>query len=484
MHTRRPFLRVALLVAGVLSAAVSTSLLAQAPDRSKAPVPGPPPALKIPPIERRTLSNGLRVWIVQMHEVPVVDVSIVVKSGAAADPAGKFGLAQFTAAMLDEGAGSRDALELADAIDFLGASITTGSSYDASTVRLHALTTKFEQALPLLADVVLRPAFADVDLERLRTERLTTLLQARDNASSLASTAFARLLFGESHRYGTPMMGTEATNRAMTAADMRAFYTANYQPQNTVMLVVGDITPAAVLPQLEKTFGGWKNAGAIARPTVPVATAPTARQIYLVDKPGAPQSEIRIGGLGVSRTTPDFHVITVMNTILGGSFAARLNQNLREEHGYAYGAFSSFDMRAMPGPFAARAGVQTDKTVESLQEFFKELNGMTAPMPPPELSRAKNLEALSFPGDFETTSDMAARLAALAIYDLPDTFFTTYVPKIEAVTAAQVGGAVEKYLQTTKFAVVVVGDLSKIEAPIRAANLGPIRVVSADDVLK
>ena len=481
MRTRLTSLGV-VLIAAIL--ATGGMAFAQAPDRSKPPVPGPPPTLKIPAIERRTLTNGLRVWLVQMHEVPVVDVSVVVRSGAAADPVGKFGLAQFTAAMLDEGAGTRGALELADAIDFLGASINTGSSFDASTIHLHTLTTKFAQALPLLADVVLRPAFASSDLERLRQERLTTLLQARDNASSLASTAFARLLFGEGHRYGTAMMGTEATNRAMYAADLRAFYTANYQPQNTVLIVVGDITSAAVLPQLEKAFGGWKNTGPIARPVVAAATSPSARQIYLVDKPGAPQSEIRIGGVGVNRTTPDFHVITVMNTILGGSFAARLNQNLREEHGYSYGAFSSFDMRAMPGPFTARAGVQTDKTVESLQEFFNELNGMSAPMPAPELTRAKNLEALSFPGDFETTSDMAARLAALAVYGLPDTFFTTYVPKIEAVTAAQVGGAVEKYLQTTRFAVVVVGDLSKIEAPIRAANLGPVRVVSADDILK
>jgi zinc protease len=352
---------VAALTVGVAASAYAR----QMPDRSKAPATGPAPTLKVPPIQKRTLSNGLPVWIVEMHEVPVVDVTVVIKSGAATDPAGKYGLASFTAAMLDEGAGTLSSLELADAVDFLGASLSTASSWDASTVRLHALTSKLDDALPLMADVLLRPTFPTTDLERIRKERLTSLLQTRDNASALASAGFARLLFGPRHRYGTMTMGNDASNGEMTAQELKGFYTANYQPQNAFLLVVGDVTPDAIMPKLERALGPWKNAGALTKPTLPPTPQPDARQIYLIDKPGAAQSAIRIGWVGVSRTTPDYFVLDVLNTILGGSFTSRLNTNLREEHGYAYGASSFFDMRATAGPFVASSNVQTDKTVES-----------------------------------------------------------------------------------------------------------------------
>ena len=471
-----------LLVASVL--AITSLSAQQAPDRSKAPVTGPPPALKLPPIQKRTLANGLPVWIVEMHEVPVADITVIVKAGAAADPAGKFGLANFTAAMLDEGAGSRDALALADAIDFLGASLGTGSSFDMSSVRLHTPVSKLDEALQLLADVVLRPTFPAAELDRLRKERLTRLLQTRDQPASLASAAFSRLVFGPRHRYGTPGLGNEASNGEMTAADLKGFYTSYYQPQNAHVLVVGDVTADAIVPKLEKALGGWKNTGTVSKPAVAAAPQHGAREIYLVDKPGAAQSEIRIGGVGVARTTPDYFVLDVLNTVLGGSFTSRLNQNLREQHGYAYGAGSSFDMRGSAGPFLASAAVQTDKTVESLQEFFKELDGMRKSVPGDELTKAKNLETLGFPAGFETTTGMAGNLSELVIYGLPETFFAEYVPKIQAVTPSDVERAAKQYLVIDKFAVVVVGDLAKIEKPIRDANLGPVRVVKVDEILK
>ena len=419
-----------------------------------------------------------------MHEVPVVDVTVIVKSGTAADPAGKYGLANLTAAMLDEGAGGRNALDLADAVEFLGASLTTGSSFDYSTVHLHSLVSKLDAALPLVADVAMRPTFPEAELERLRKERLASILQTRDDPSALASLAFARLLFGRDHRFGTASIGTEASNQAMTPADIRSFYASHYQPQNATLLVVGDVTPDGVIPQLEKAFGAWKNGAATARTPLPAVAQPPARQLYLIDKPGAAQSQIRMGLVGVARNTPDYFVINVMNTMLGGSFSSRLMQNLREEHGYAYGANSTFSMRAAPGPFIASAGVQSDKTVESLQEFFKEIDGMKAPVPAPELLRVRNLEALSFPGSFETTSNMAERLTELVVYGLPDSFFTEYVPKIQAVAASDLERAAKQYLQSDKFVVVVVGDLAKIEPLIRKANLGPVKVVTIDEALQ
>jgi predicted Zn-dependent peptidase len=456
----------------------------QAPDRSKPPVPGPAPALTLPPIEKHTLSNGLPVWVVGMHEVPVVNISLVVKAGAAADPIGRYGVANFTSAMLDEGAGTRSALELADAIDFLGASLSTTSSFDASTVRLHTPVSKLDEALPLMADVALRPTFPGDELERLRKERLTSLLQTRDNPSGLASAAFARLVFGPRHRYGTLAMGNDATNAEMSPADLKSFHAAYYQPRNAHLLVVGDVRSASILPKLEQMFGGWKNGAAATRPDVSAATQHGARQIYLIDKPGAAQSQIRIGWVGVPRNSPDFYVLDVLNTVLGGSFTSRLNQNLREQHGYAYGAGSIFDMRASAGPFFASAGVQSDKTVESLREFFKELEGIRQPIPADELTRAKNLQALGFPGTFETTSGMAGNLIDLIVYNLPERFLTEYVAKIQAVSAAEAQKAAAAYIQPDKFAVVIVGDLAKIEQPIRDAKLGPVRVVTVDEILK
>lgn len=457
---------------------------AQAPDRLTPPVPGPAPSLKLPAIQKRTLSNGMPVWIVESHEVPVADIMLIVRSGASADPAGKFGLAHFTAALLDEGAGNRSALELADAIDFLGASLTTSSSFDASTITLHTLTTKIDDALPLLGDVARRPTFADAEFQRMRQERTTGLLQTRDNAGAVASAAFSRVLYGATHRYGTPVIGGETSNAAITLADIKSFYATQYRPQNAHLIVVGDVTASTLLPRLERTFGDWKSAGPVA--AVVPATVPraTARAVYLIDKPGAAQSQIRIGTIGVARSTPDYFVLDVMNTILGGSFGSRLNQNLREEHGYTYGASSFFTMRRAPGPFLSGAGVQTDKTAESLQEFFKEFTGMRTPVPEDELTRARNLEALGFPGGFETTGEIASQLAELVIYGLPETFLSDYVPKIEAVTAADVERAAGVYLPADVFAVVVVGDLAQIEAPVRALNLGPVTTLTLDDVLK
>jgi predicted Zn-dependent peptidase len=465
--------------------AVGAGAAGQAPDRSKKPVPGPAPALKLPPIQKRALSNGLPVWIVEMHEVPVVNVALIVRAGAALDPAGAYGLAAVTADMLDEGAGSRSALELADAIDTLGASLSTGSGFDASSVQLHVPVARLDAALPLMADVVLRPGFVAAELERVRKTRLTSILQARDNAATLASLAFARVVFGPRHRYGTSSGGTETSVTELSVSNLKTFHATYYQPANSHLVVVGDVTAASVLPKLESAFGAWKGSTpAGAKPALAAATQHASRQIYLVDKPGAPQSQIRIGWIGVARSTPDYFVLDVLNTILGGSFSSRLNMNLREEHGYSYGAGSSFDMRLSAGPFVASAGVQTDKTVESLREFFKELDGIRQPVPADELARAKNLEALGFPAAFETTGGMSANVADLVIYGLTEAFFNEYVPKIQAVTTADVQRAAGQYVQPDKFAIVVVGDLKTIEKPIRDANLAPVRILTLEEIIR
>jgi predicted Zn-dependent peptidase len=472
-----------LLQCAVALAGLGVAVSAQAPDRSRPPEPGAPPSLRLPAIQKRQLSNGLPVWIVELHEVPVVQVNLVVFSGSSDDPIGKFGIAGLTAAMLDEGAGSRSALELADAVDFLGANLDADSASDASAVRLHVPVARLAEALPLMADVALRPTFPRDELERLRAQRLTSLIQARDDPATTAALGFSRVLYGTTHRYGTAMMGTAESIKSFTPDDLRAFYAAAFRPDNAALLVVGDITPASAVPMLESSFGKWQAQGA-SRPQIvlPAASQHGSRDVYLIDKPGAAQSQIRIGWIGVSRATADYFPIQVMNTILGGAFSSRLNLNLREQHGYTYGASSTFDMRRSPGPFYATAGVQTDKTADSLKEFFNELTAITKPVPADELSRAKHYVSLRFPSGFETTADISRRLEELLVYRLPEDYFTKYVQNIESVTAADVQRVAQQYIQPGRFAVVIAGDRKAIEPAVRALNLGPIKILTLDDV--
>jgi predicted Zn-dependent peptidase len=422
------------------------------------------------------------VWIVETHEVPVAQINLVVLSGTANDPPGKYGVASLAAAMLEEGAGSRSALEIADAVDYLGADLGTATTSDLSAVRLHVPVARLADALSIMADVALRPTFPKDELERQRQQRLTSLLQARDDPPTISAAAFARTLYGKGHRYGTLQMGTAETIKTLTADDLRSFYASAFRPENAVLLAVGDITAAQAVPLFEKNFGTWKASAPAATEQLPATGEPPARQVYLIDKPGAAQSQIRIGRVGVPRATSDYFPIQVLNTILGGSFSSRLNNNLREVHGYTYGASSSFDMRGSAGPFVATAGVQTDKTADALKEFFIELNAILKPIPAEELARAKNYVALRYPSAFETTGDISRRLEDALVYKLPDDYFATYVQNIQSVTAADVQRVAQKYIKPDHLAVVIVGDLKTIEPGIRALNLGPVKVMTIDEV--
>ena len=467
-----------------LCLAATVTIGAQKPDRGTPPKPGPPPALKLPPIHKLKLSNGLPVWLVEQHEVPLAQVNLIVRAGGGADPVGKFGVANMTANMLDEGAGGKSALELADAIEFLGATLGTSSTFDYSAVRLSVPVARFADALPLMADVVMRPTFPTNELERLRKERLTRLLQARDDPAAIMEIAFPRIVFGEKHRYGTAAGGGTAEVKAMTVDDLRAFHQTYFRPENATLLIVGDVSAAVVVPLLESAFGSWKGTGpAVPAPKVPEAPQLTKRQLYIVDKPGAAQSQIRIGWVGVPRSTPDYPTIQVLNTVLGGSFTSRLNMNLRETHGYSYGAGSGFEERISPGTFSARAGVQTDKTSEALKEFFNELTGILKPIPSDELDKSKNYVALGFPAEFESTGDLAQKMEEQVVHNLPDEYFPSYIRSVMQVTGPGVGKAAARYIQPDKFAVVIVGDRKVIESGVRALNLGPIEFLTVEQAV-
>ena len=452
------------------------------PDRTTPPVPGPPPALKVPAIQKRTLPNGVPVWIMEAHEVPLVQVNLVVLAGSADDPAGKYGIANLASTMLDEGAGSRSSIEIADTIDGLGATLAVASGIDSSGVRLNVPVGKLTAALPVMTDVALRPTFPAPDLERVREERLTSLLQTRDEAASLAALAFSRAVFGPTHRYGTGTMGTPATVKAFTRDDLVAFHKAHYVPGKATLLVIGDVTPDSVLPLLQQHFGSWTGKGA-PRASLPSPPQVPRRRVIVVDKPGAPQSQVRMGWVGVPRSTPDYFALEMMNTMLGGAFSSRLNANLREEHGYTYGAYSAFDMRRVAGYFSAQAGVQTDKTAEAVKEFFNEFARITS-FEADEFARVKNNIALGYPAEFETATQLSRKLEDVLVHRLGDDYFDRYVGRVQAMTGEQVQKAALRHLDAARFVVVVVGDRAKIEPGLAALKLAPsVETMTVDDVL-
>jgi predicted Zn-dependent peptidase len=459
-----------------------STLFAQAPDRSKPPALGPSPALKLPPIQRFKLSNDLPVVLMEKHGVPLVQINLLVKAGTAMDPAGKNGLASMTAAMLDEGAGPRNALQLADAIDFLGANLSAGAGQHTTAIALNTPLSKLDSALALMADVALRPAFAPDELNRQRKERLTTLAQWHDRPGTIASVMFNRSLYGEKHPYGLPALGDEKSLQSFRVEELKNFYSTYFRSNNATLIVVGEATADAILPKLEAAFGKWE-AGNVPTATWPGVAQVQKRQVWLVDKPGAEQSEIRLGRIGVPRLTEDYYALVVMNTILGGSFTSRLNQNLRETHSYSYGAGSDFDFRPLPGPFVAAAAVQTSKTDSALVEFVKELNAILQPVSDDELTRGKNYIALSFPQEFQSVGQIANQLAEMVIYDLPDDYFNNYVQRLLAVTKDDVERVAKKYLDPEKVAIIIVGDRAKIEKGVRALNLGPVQVMTVEQVL-
>jgi predicted Zn-dependent peptidase len=475
----RPISRVA--SAAVLLLAAASTVLSQAPDRSRPPAPGPPPALKLPPIQKFELGNSIPVFFIETHKVPLVQVAVVLRSGVPADPKGKPGLANLTAEMLDRGAGGRSALELSDAVDHLGAELGASADWDEITVGLSVPSERLEPALAILSDAVRKPTFPAEELERVRRELLTTFLQWRDEPESIARVAFARAVFGD-HPYGRITEGTEAFVRAASREDLERFHRAAFVPANAAIVAAGDVTAANLKTLLEGAFGSWTGTGERA-PAVAHAPQVRGRSIWIVDVPDAAQSEIRIGRVGAARSTPDFFPILIANTILGGSFSSRLNQNLRERHGYAYGAGSAFDFRLSTGPFFASGAVQTDKTAPALAEFFKELEGMRRPASEEELSRARNYLALRYPRGFETTALLVGRLEAKVVYDLPDDYFTTYMDRIAKVSAEDVSRVAAKYLDPSSAVVIVVGDRKKIEPAIRALNLAPVRVFTVDQIL-
>jgi len=447
--------------------------------RKETPKPGVASALHLPVPEKFKLSNGLTVLYSDRPGLPLVAANLVLHAGSGVNPVDRPGLASMTARMLQQGTATRSALQIADRAADLGATLNTGAGADTTGISTRSLSRNFPEALELLADVALHPTFPQAEIERVRSERLTGIVQEKDEPFSLALRVLTSALYGPKHTYGYPDSGSTESIKAISRDDMLHFWQQNYFPDDSALVVTGNIKLATLKPLLEKQFGGWK-AG---RPAAAAMGSPATSdaKLILVDRPGAPQTTLVCFSMGLARSTPDYAPVEVMNTDLGGLFSSRINMNLREAHGYTYGAFSFFMYHRSPGPFVAGSDVRTDVTAPATTEVFNELRRMRdTQMTPEEMSLSKDSIARSLPGRFERGTDAAASFAELFTYDLPLDYFSTLPDRINAVTIEQAQTVAQKYIQPDKTIVLAVGDRAKIEADMRKLNLGKVEIRDTD----
>jgi len=447
-------------------------------DRTQAPLPGAPRPYRFPDVTRRTLANGLRLLVAENHNAPLVAIRTLVHSGAEHDTAELAGLASLTSELLDEGAGSRDAVRLAEDLGLLGASLGSGVDWDASYVSVDVLSRNFDEAFAILADVDRQPLLPPSSLERVRSERLMELLQQRDEPASIAAKRFSSLIYGTG-AYGNTTIGNPESVGRITADDVRRFYTAHFVPNNSSIIVAGDVTTAQVLEAVERLFADWKRADVPPRPVIAPQTYDGSR-IYLIDRPTAVQSEIRVGHLGVARSTEDYFALSVMNALLGGVFNSRINLNLREKHGYTYGARSAFAFRRQAGPFVVSAPVRNEVTRESVHELLGELRRIrTGDVEQRELDDTKNYLMGVFPATVQSAGDVAGRLIDMELYDLSHDYFDRYRENIAAVSKESVERVAARHIDPDRAVIVIVGNAKQIREPL--GDLGvPIHEMDID----
>ncbi len=446
---------------------------------TSAPPLGAAPTLTIPTLQRAVLPNGLTLIVARNTEVPVVEGRLLIDGGARLAGVTP-GLVTFAASMLTEGAAGRSALQLAEEIAFLGASINAGADWENVTVSVRAPKRTFDDALGLTADVVLRPNFASADVKRLRDLRLASFLQIRDQPGPVAQRVFYRNVYPANHPLHVSTSGDSATTAPLDSAMVRAFWRRASNPRRATLILSGDVTLAEARTWAAKHFGAWRAPAAPAlKPAARTVAAapPRATRVILVDKPDAAQSVILIGAPGVAKSSPDYAALTLMNTIMGGSFSSRLNDLLREQLGYSYGAGSSFAWEPVPGPFVASSQVRTNVTDSSLAVFFAQFNAMRDEhVSADELDRGRNYLVLGALGDYETAGNVAGAITQSVIFNEPLSAVVAELKAIGNVSAAQIHAAARRHLDPSKLTVVIVGDIAKIRPGIEKLGLGPIEV--------
>jgi predicted Zn-dependent peptidase len=464
--------RIALALALCLSLTASAQ---QGLDRKKIPPPGPTPVLRVPTWTKGTLANGADLVVSEKHDLPLISFSITFLGGDNQfEPAGRQGVASLTAALLSEGTKTRNADALSNALQLLGTTVTSNVGGETGSIGFVSTSAKFGATLDILADMLLNPTFPPAGLDRLRGQRLVALTQARSQPNAIAGRVFPRIVFGPTHPYGRIV--TEESLKAITRDDIVAFHKAYYQPGRALITVVGDTTVAAAKPIIEKALAGWTKGGERPAFSYPAVADPRPTTIFLVDKPGAAQSTFAIGRPGPPRNTPDYYALQVMNTILGGMFQSRLNANIREEKGYSYGVNSNFAYGKGPGAFRAGGDIVTAKSDAALVEFMKELRGIVGsrPITDEELTTAKDALVQRLPGTFASVSSINSAITTLWTQNLPDDYYQQYAKRIAAITKDDVLRVAKHYVTVDNLAIVIVGDRSVIEGPLKATGIAPI----------
>lgn len=445
---------------------------------STRPQPGPAREYRFPKFERRVLNNGLTVLVAPTHNLPIVTVLAIVDAGAVAEPAGQEGVAELTARALNEGTPKYDGEALTDYLEQLGTSVGGAANWDSASLAMTVLRDNLENAFVHFAEVLVTPTFPVAAIERLKAERNAELLQIESEPRELADEKFDEYIYDATSRFRAPLGGTVESVGNLTRSEVVAFHSDRYQPSATTLIVVGDVDVDMVARIVTGTLEGW---GGKAVPKVRAVDKPgrVTRAVRIVRKGDAPQSEVRIGHVGVPRTHPDYFSITVMNAVLGGLFSSRINLNLREVHGYTYGASSAFDWRREAGPFVVGTAVASDVTVPAIQETLKEIDRMREePIRDSELSLATSYLEGVFPIRYETTAAIAAALATLTIYGLPEDWYDTYRARMGAVTIDDVLNAARAHIRPESLQVVIVGDAEAIREPLEALAFGQLDVVS------
>jgi zinc protease len=454
-------------------------------DRSKLPTPTSFPDAPFPAMSQATLPNGMRLIVAERHAVPVVQFSLQLNAGFAADQFASPGVANMTMEMLDEGTTSMDALKIDDALARLGADLNTGANLDFSVVSLSALKENLDASLGIYADVILNPSFAPAELDRLKRLQLAGIQQEKTTPSSMALRVLPRLLYGEGHAYALPMTGsgTEKSVAALTRDDLVKYHSTWFKPNNATLIVVGDTTLAEIRPKLESLFSRWQR-GDVPEKKLPAVGLPDKPRVYLIDRPGSEQSMIIAGELIPAKNQTDEIAINAMDDILGGAFTSRINMNLREDKTWSYGADTTIVDTQAQRPFLAIAPVQADKTAPSMREMRKEIDEfVTSRMATDaEVATSKRRSTLTLPGRWETARAVARDIAALVRFKLPDDYWSNYAELVTKLTPNEVTGAAKRLLQPNRLTWVVVGDRKLIEAEVRALNFGEVSVVDADGV--
>lgn len=442
--------------------------------RAPRPIPGPPREYHFPRFERRTLANGIQLVVARVQKLPLATVVVLVDGGAVCDREGYEGTAQLTAKMLLEGTKSRGGAELAELFERLGASIEASADWDAAAITMTTLVEHLPAAFDLLGEVVLSPAFPIRELERLKAERLAELLQLRAEPRGLADELFTKFLYAPGSRYARLEGGDEASVDRIDRQAIVDFYQSRYLAGGTTVVIAGDVTTDQAETLVNQAFGKWEGR-APERVLGDTRPARSERAIHLVVKPDAPQSELRIGHVGIPRNHPDFFPVNVMNALLGGLFNSRINLNLREAHAYTYGAFSGFEWRRQAGPFMIHTAVKSDITDAAARESLYEVDRIRAEaVTADELSLATSYLTGVFPIRFETTTAIAAALSVLALHGLPEDYYDRYRENVASITSEKVLAAARRYLDPSAFQMVVVGDPNIVRAPLEAMQFGPV----------